>query len=63
MKEPKVKPKPKLAQEKRECEITPEGVSYSESLSAWYFCIKRGHEIQSIRVVKEDPRWTYHRID
>ena len=53
----------KPAKEKRECEITPEGVSYSESLAAWYFRIRRGHEIQYIRIVKDDPRWEHYRID
>jgi hypothetical protein len=47
----------KPVQEKQECEFTPEGVSYSESHLAWYFRIRVGHSIQTIRIPKDDPRW------
>jgi hypothetical protein len=52
----------KPAQEKKECEFTPEGVSYSESLLFWYFRIRVGHSIQTIRISKNDPRWEYEEI-
>jgi hypothetical protein len=47
----------KPAQEKKECEYTPPGVSYSESHLAWYFRIRVGHSIQTIHIPKDDPRW------
>jgi hypothetical protein len=52
----------KPAQEKKECEYTPEGVSYSKSLLFWYFRIRCGHVIQIIRISKNDPRWEYDEI-
>ena len=52
----------KPAQEKKECDFTPEGVSYSESHIAWYFRIRTGHHVKLLRIRKDDPRWIYTEI-
>jgi hypothetical protein len=52
----------KPAQEKKECDFTPEGVSYSESHLAWYFRIRVNHVIQTICIYKADPRWVCKEI-
>jgi hypothetical protein len=50
-------------QRKEEYAVTPEGVSYSESLSFWYFRVRQGHTILTLRIRKDDPRWEVIRLE
>ena len=50
-------------QEKKECERTPEGVSYSESTSSSYLRIRNGDTIRSIRILKSDPDWEVNKVE
>ena len=49
--------------QKKECEQTPQGYSYSESNSSYYFHIRKGDSIQRIRIKKDDKKWETHKVD
>ena len=50
-------------EQKKEMENTPQGYSYSEAQTAYYFHIRKGDIIWRIRIKKDNKRWKTHKVD